>query len=450
MRRCVVAALITIAGENNQIMSVRHTNGAKPEQVIAANQDDAGSAAQSGESRVSATNVPEKTAFRVLGTISLAHFLNDTTQSLILAIYPLLKSNFALSFVQLGLLTFVYQMSASVCQPLVGRYTDKNPKPYSLPVGMGFTLCGLLLMAFAPAYGWLLLAASMVGLGSSVFHPESSRVAHTAAGGRFGLAQSIFQVGGNAGTSAGPLLAAAIVVPLGQRSLALLAILPLAAIIFLLMISRWAAERQRRPKKAASITAQPLPRAAIVRSMLILFMLMFSKHFYMSSISNYFTFYLMHKFHVSTEVSQLYLFVFLFAVAVGTVAGGPIGDRIGRKYVIWVSILGTAPFSLALPYLNFFWTGVFAFIIGLILASAFSAILVFAQELLPGNVGTIAGLFFGLAFGLGGIGAAVLGKLADMRGIEFVYSLCSWLPLLGLLTVFLPDVRKLRQKATTS
>ena len=354
----------------------------------------------------------------------------------------MLKTNFSLSFLQIGLITLSYQIMASVLQPLIGHYTDRHPQPYSLPVGMGFTLTGLVLMSVASTYHWLLISAMLVGIGSSVFHPESSRVARMASGGRFGLAQSIFQVGGNAGSSAGPLLAAAFIIPYGQGSLAWFAMVPLAAIFVLLRISAWS-KRQKRPSaKLRTAAADSVPHKVVVRTLGILLILIFSKYFYIASISSYFIFYLQHKFNITEQSGQLHLFIFLFAVAAGTIVGGPVGDRVGRKKVIWVSILGVAPFTLILPYVDLFWTSVLIFIIGFILASAFSAIVVFAQELMPGRVGTVAGLFFGLSFGLGGIGAAFLGWLADWQGIDFVYVVCSFLPLLGVFTAFLPDLKK--------
>jgi MFS transporter, FSR family, fosmidomycin resistance protein len=385
----------------------------------------------------------ERTGFRVLGAISFSHFLNDMIQSLILAIYPLLKGTFHLTFAQIGLITLTYQATASLFQPIVGFYTDRHPKPYSLAFGMGCTLIGLLVLAEAQNYGMLLLAAAIVGTGSSIFHPESSRVARMASGGKHGLAQSIFQVGGNMGSAMGPLLAAWIIIPQGQRSVAWFSLAALLAISVLWQVGHW----YRRKQKLIGRGAKPheglhpvLPTRTIVLSMLILLVLIFSKFFYLASLSSYYIFYLMHRFHLSVQSAQVHLFVFLFAVAMGTVLGGPIGDRVGRKRVIWFSILGAAPFALVMPYANLAWTGILAFVIGLILASAFSAILVFAQELIPGKVGTVSGLFFGLAFGMGGIGAAVLGKLADQYGIEFVYHVCSYLPLLGVLTAFLPDL----------
>jgi FSR family fosmidomycin resistance protein-like MFS transporter len=388
---------------------------------------------------------PQRTAFKVLGAISFSHFLNDTIQSLIVAIYPLLKGRFQLSFAQIGLITLSYQLTASLLQPMVGLYTDHHPKPYSLAFGMGCTLVGLLVLGTAPNYGMLLFAAALVGTGSSIFHPESSRVARMASGGRHGLAQSIFQVGGNMGTSMGPLMAAWIVIPYGQGSVAWFSLAALLAIAVLWKVGGW--YRRRQAHTAQRVTANKglhpvLPARTVFLSMLILLVLIFSKFFYLASLSSYYIFYLMRRFHLSVQSAQVHLFAFLFAVAIGTLLGGPIGDRIGRKRVIWMSILGAAPFALALPYANLFWTGILSFIIGFILASAFSAILVFAQELIPGKVGTVSGLFFGLAFGMAGIGAAVLGKLADQYGIEFVYHVCSYLPLLGIFTAFLPDLRR--------
>ncbi len=383
-----------------------------------------------------------KTQFKILGIVSLTHFLNDTTQSLIVAIYPLLRQNFSLSFLEIGLITLAYQSTASLLQPLIGHYTDQKPQPYFLPAGMTFTLMGLLLISFAPAYPWLLLGAVIVGTGSAVLHPEASRVARMAAGGQFGLAQSIFQVGGNAGSATGPLLAAAVVVPLGQSSLAWFTVLPLLAVYFLLGISRWAKAQQATVKKSTGAAGITVPRHVVRNTILLLVALIFANNFYISSISNYFTFYLIKKFGLSIESAQVYLFIFLAAIAVGTVLGGPVGDKIGRRNVIRISILGVAPFTLCMPYAGLVWTGILSFSTGIILASAFTSIVVFAQELVPGKVGMIAGLFFGLSFGMGGIGAAVMGPLADKFGIEFVYSLCSFLPLLGALAFLLPDLRK--------
>ena len=388
----------------------------------------------------------QRTVYSVLAAISFSHLLNDMIQSLILAIYPMLKDNFSLSFGQIGLITLTYQITASLLQPLVGTYTDKYPKPYSLPVGMGFTLAGLLLMSVAPNFGMLLVAAALVGCGSSVFHPESSRVARMASGGRHGLAQSLFQVGGNAGSSLGPLLAALIVIPHGQRSIAWFSVAALVAIVVLTQIGRWYKQHPSVRKTRSPAGHATLSRNKVMLAMGVLILLVFSKYFYLASINSYFTFYLIDKFHLPVQAAQVHLFVFLAAVAAGTVIGGPIGDRIGRKYVIWVSILGVAPFTLLLPYANLFWTGVLTVIIGVVLASAFSAILVYAQELIPGKVGMVAGLFFGFAFGMGGIGAAVLGQLADATSIAYVYKVCSFLPLIGLLTVLLPDVEGKRAK----
>lgn len=385
----------------------------------------------------------ETTAFKVLGAIGFSHLLNDMIQSLLPAIYPLLKSSFFLSFAQIGLITLTYQITASLLQPMIGFYTDRHPNPYSLAIGMGCTLTGLFILAFAPNYHVLLIAAAVVGTGSSVFHPESSRVARMASGGRYGLAQSLFQVGGNAGSAAGPLLAALIVIPHGRRSVVWFSLAALLAIIVLWKVGGWYQRHQSLPKRSAKAQSQPgeaVSTRTVTVSMLVLLALIFSKFFYLASLNSYYIFYLISKFHISVQSAQFHLFIFLSAVAIGTVLGGHIGDRIGRKRVIWVSILGVTPFTLILPYATLAWTGPLTFIIGLILASAFPAILVFAQELLPGKVGMVAGLFFGLAFGMAGIGAAVLGKLADAYGIDFVYHLCSFLPLFGLLTVFLPDL----------
>ena len=387
------------------------------------------------------------TAFKVLGAISFSHLLNDMIQSLILAIYPVLKGGFHLSFGQIGLITLVYQITASLLQPMVGFYTDRKPQPYSLPVGMGFTLIGLLLLSVALNFSMLLVAAALVGTGSAIFHPESSRVARMASGGRHGLAQSLFQVGGNLGSSAGPLLAAAIIVPYGQGSIAWFSLVALLAILVLVQISKWYAVHRlgARGKSAHVGAAQPLSRGRTGFAIGILLLLIFSKYFYLASIGSYFTFYLIGKFHLTVQHAQTHLFLFLFAAAVGTLIGGPIGDRIGRKYVIWASILGVAPFTLALPYANLFWTRALVVIIGVVLASAFSAILVFAQELIPGKIGAVSGLFFGFAFGMGGIGAAALGHLADLTSIEYVYKVCAFLPLMGLVAVFLPNLKQTSQ-----
>lgn len=385
---------------------------------------------------------PPRTAFGILGAISLSHLLNDMLQSLILALYPLLQADFSLSFVQIGMITLTFQLASSLLQPVVGYYTDKHPMPWSLPIGMCFTLCGLVLLALASSFGMVLLAAGLVGTGSSVFHPESSRVARMASGGRHGLAQSIFQVGGNFGSSLGPLLAALIIAPYGKGNVGWFVLAALLAIVVLAQVSRWYAAQHRVNKgRKAVIERSPLPRNKVILAVSILLMLIFSKYFYMASISSYYTFYLMEKFHLSVQNAQFHLFAFLLAVAAGTVIGGPVGDKIGRKYVIWGSILGVAPFTLVLPYASLYWTGILTAIIGFILASAFSAILVYAQELLPGRIGMVSGLFFGFAFGMGGLGAAVLGLVADHTNIFVVYKICAFLPLLGLLTIFLPDNR---------
>jgi FSR family fosmidomycin resistance protein-like MFS transporter len=382
------------------------------------------------------------TAMAVLAAVSASHFLNDMIQSLLPAVYPLLKSSYALDFGQIGLITLVFQVTASLLQPVVGTFTDRRPTWFSLPLGMGFTLCGLLLLSQA-TYPLLLLAAALIGTGSSVFHPESSRIARMASGGRHGFAQSFFQVGGNLGSASGPLLAAFIVLPRGQGSIAWFAIVALVAIVILLQVGRWYQRHVLiKPKAAVATPASSLPRRQVVMAISVLLALIFSKYFYLASLSTYYTFYLMERFALTAQDAQIHLFLFLGAVALGTLVGGPVGDRFGRKYVIWVSILGVLPFTLLLPHADLFWTSVLSIVIGLILSSAFSAILVYATELLPGNVGMIAGLFFGFAFGMGGLGAALLGELADARGIEYVYRLCAYLPAIGLLTVFLPNLRR--------
>lgn len=383
-----------------------------------------------------------KTGFKVLAAISFCHLLNDMVQSLIPAVYPILKDSFHLDFGQIGLITLVGQLTASLLQPVIGLYTDRNPKPYSLSIGMTFTLIGLLILAVAHNFGIILVAVALVGIGSAVFHPESSRVARMASGGKHGLAQSLFQVGGNAGSSLGPLLAAFIVLQRGQSSIAWFSIAALLGILILTRVGQWYKRQQANTTKTRSSNEpqRQLSKGTITTSLAILLALIFSKYFYMASIISYYTFYVMAKFHVSVQSAQLLLFVFLGAVAAGTIIGGPIGDRIGRKYVIWGSILGVLPFTLALPYANLLWTAILTAIIGFVLASAFSAIVVYAQELVPGKVGAISGLFFGFAFGMGGIGAALLGMLADRTSIDFVYHVCSFLPLIGLLTAFLPNI----------
>ncbi|HEX7388222.1 MAG TPA: MFS transporter [Castellaniella sp.] len=390
------------------------------------------------------TAPPQGVAFRVLGAISATHLINDMMQSVLIAIYPVLQGNFDLSFVQIGFITLAYQFSASLLQPLVGRYTDRRPLPYSLPMGMSSTCCGLILLSLAGNFATVLIAAMLVGIGSSVFHPESSRVARMASSGHPGLAQSIFQVGGNVGSSIGPLLAAFLIVPRGQGSVAWVAVAALVGIGILLGVSRWYAANLTNARGRSSLhqADNGLGRREVRSAMTVLMVLLFSKYFYLASVSSYFTFFLIDRFSLDVQQSQYALFVFLVGVATGTMVGGPIGDRVGRKRVILGSILGTAPFSLLLPYANLHWTLILVFCAGFMLASAFPAIIVYAQELMPGKTGTVSGLFYGLAFGLGGIGAAVLGKLADATSITFVYHVCAFLPLLGLAAFLLPDMRQ--------
>jgi FSR family fosmidomycin resistance protein-like MFS transporter len=380
----------------------------------------------------------------ILAAVSACHLVNDMIQSLLPSIYPILKVSFHLDFGQIGMITLVYQIVASLLQPFIGLYTDRRPMPYALAVGMCFTMAGILMLASASSFPLLLLAAAVVGTGSAIFHPESSRIARLASGGQHGFAQSFFQVGGNTGSAIGPLLAALIVLPLGQRGVAWFAFAAVAGIVVLFGVGRWRAHHLARATETRTHADRgpELPRSTVARAIAILAALVFSKYFYLASMTGYFTFYLMSRFHVSVRSSQLHLFVFLGAVAAGTFLGGPIGDRIGPRYVIWVSILGVLPFTLALPYANLFWTGILSAIIGFVLASAFSAILVYAQELMPGRVGLVSGIFFGLAFGMGGIGAAVLGHIADLTSIVFVYRLCAWLPAIGLLTGLLPKLEK--------
>jgi FSR family fosmidomycin resistance protein-like MFS transporter len=393
--------------------------------------------------------VVQSTVLAVLFAISFSHLLNDTIQAVIPSIYPLLKDSFHLTFGQLGWITFTFQCTASLFQPIVGWATDKRPLPHSLACGMGLTLVGLLSLAMADSYPWILLSAGVIGLGSAVFHPEASRVAHMAAGARRGFAQSLFQLGGNTGSSLGPLLAALIIVSHGQRNVAWFSGFALIGVIVLWRIGTWQKKHLDRIKRQPRATFHPashLSRPRVIGALAVLVVLIFSKYVYLTSMTSYYTFYLIDHFQVSVKTSQLFLFVFLFAVALGTIIGGPIGDRIGRKRVIWGSILGTAPFSLLLPYVGLTGTVILTIFAGAILASAFSAILVYAQELVPGKVGMIAGLFFGLAFGIAGIGSAALGHLADRTSIEFVFRLCAFLPLLGLLTVFLPEVEPAQKK----
>ena len=384
--------------------------------------------------------------FAILVSLSVCHLLNDTNQSLLSAIYPILKDSYRLDFAQVGLITLAFQFTASMLQPVVGMVSDRRPQPFSLPVGMSFTLAGLLLLSVASAFPVILVAAALVGIGSSIFHPEASRVARMASGGRYGFAQSLFQVGGSSGSAIGPLLAAFVVVPHGQASIAWFALVALLAMALLTQISFW---YRRHPSIAqprgglhAPSARTPLPRAKTAVAIAVLIALLFSKNVYTASLSSFYTFYLIQKFHVSVQNAQIHLFVFLAALVAGTLAGGQIGDRFGRKPVIWFSILGALPFALMLPYATLFWTGVLSVLIGLILSSAFSAILVYAQDLLPGRVGMVAGIFYGFSFGLAGLGAAALGQIADLTSIDTVYRVCSFLPLIGLLTAFLPNVER--------
>ena len=389
---------------------------------------------------------PPATVMQILFSVAFVHLLNDCVQAVLPAIYPLLKDQFALSFTQIGLITLTFQCTASLLQPWIGLYTDKRPIPFLLPAGMCITLLGVALLSTAGSFAMLLLAAGMIGVGSSTFHPEASRVARLASGGRFGFAQSLFQVGGNLGSAFGPLLAAAIIVGSGQGRIAWLMVLVLLAVAVLIGVSRWYAGHLKKATGKIAVHAGPgLSRGRVLWALTVLALLVFSKYIYMASLSSYYTFYLIEKFQVSVESAQGYLFLFLAAVAAGTFAGGPIGDRIGRKRVIWFSILGAAPFTLALPYVDLFWTAVLSVVIGLVMSSAFSAIVVFAQELVPDKVGMIAGLFFGLMFGISGIGAAVMGAIADSTGIEYVYRIASFLPLLGILAVLLPRMESARR-----
>jgi FSR family fosmidomycin resistance protein-like MFS transporter len=404
-----------------------------------------------GDPKSSSTATADDTVFAVLVALSVSHLLNDTMQSLLQAVYPILKTTYSLDFTQIGLITFTFQATASLLQPVVGFVTDRRPRPFSLATGMIFTFVGLLMLSTAHNFSMILTAAAMVGMGSSIFHPEASRLARLASGGRHGFAQSLFQVGGNAGSALGPLLAAFVVVPWGQKSLALCSVLALVGMSVLFVVGRWYANHltalKANPRPRAEAPQVQISKARVTASILILLILIFSKYFYLASLSSYYTFYLIERFGTSVEMAQIYLFVFLGSVAAGTIAGGPVGDRIGFKAVIWVSILGVLPFTLVLPYVNLFWTVVLTVPIGVVLASAFSAIIVYAQELLPSRVGTVAGLFFGFAFGMGGLGAAVLGVLADRTSIEFVYKVCAFLPLAGLLTAFLPNMDRRRRPA---
>ncbi len=394
-----------------------------------------------------------RTLLRVLAAVSLCHCINDMVQSILPSIYPILKTQFQLNFSQIGIITLTFQITASLLQPFIGNFTDRRPMPISLPIGMATTMVGLVMLAFAPTYGLLLLAASLFGIGSAIVHPESSRVARLASGGRHGFAQSFFQVGGNTGSAIGPLLAALLILPVGQRGVLWFTFATLAGIAILLWVSRWYRQElhyhARRKTTHRDLHHHLSPRQ-VVFALLVLVALVFSKYFYIASLTSYYTFYLISRFHITVASAQLHLFLLFGAIAAGTLIGGPIGDRIGRKYVIWVSILGALPFTLLMPWANLFWTGVLSVFIGVIIASAFSAILVYAQELVPGRIGMISGLFFGLAFGMGGIGAAVLGKLADMTSIETVYHVCAWLPALGLLTALLPNLEPHGKQARRS
>ncbi|WP_411385632.1 MFS transporter [Pseudomonas sp. Z1-12] len=398
---------------------------------------------QADTSAVAAPAQSSPLVMRIIGAVALAHLINDLIQAVLPSIYPMLKDSYGLTFTQVGLITLTFQLTASLLQPWVGYHTDRHPKPWLLPAGTVCTLIGIVMMSMVGSFALILLAAALIGIGSSTFHPEASRVARLASGGRYGLAQSTFQVGGNAGSAFGPLLAAAIIIPYGQGNVAWFGLFALFALYVLYRISRWYANHLNLFKlKQGQAATHGLSKGRVLSALVVLGLLVFSKYFYMASFTSYFTFYLIEKFDLSVASSQLHLFLFLGAVAAGTFFGGPIGDRIGRKAVIWFSILGVAPFTLILPHVDLLWTSILSMVIGFILASAFSAIVVYAQELVPGNVGMIAGVFFGLMFGFGGIGAALLGHLADIRGIEYVYWLCSFLPLLGVLAIFLPRARK--------
>jgi len=400
--------------------------------------------AQASEARtVQDRRIAQGAVFSIIMALSFSHFLNDMMQSLVPALYPMWKSEYGLSFAQIGLISLVTQVTSSLLQPAVGLFSDHRPQPYSLAVGMGATLIGLLLLASAGSYAVLISAAALVGVGSAVFHPEASRVARLASGGRHGLAQSLFQVGGNIGSSLGPILAAFIVIPRGQASIAWFSSAALLAMTVLFGVGNWYRREHAGPARTGarrSMERSHLPRCKVAWSVAILLTLVFSKSFYTSSLNSFYTFYLISRFQVSVETAQIYLFAFLAAVAAGTLIGGPVGDRIGRKRVLWISIVGVLPFALMLPYVGLFWTGILTVVIGLVLASASSAIIVYALELMPGKIGTVAGLFFGLSFGMAGIGAVALGRLADATSIDFVYQVCAFLPLLGLLTVLLPDL----------
>lgn len=388
-------------------------------------------------------NVVQKTVYPILFAVAIAHLCNDLLQAVIPAAYPILKENYNLSFTQIGLITLSYQLAASILQPLVGLYTDKHPKPFSQMFGMLFTLTGIITLAYASSFNFVILAVVFVGIGSSIFHPESSRISFLASGGRRGLAQSIFQLGGNAGTAIGPLLVAFIVVPRSQHYIVWFAIIAVVALFVLYRIAFWYQNHLNlRAKKKADIILPDLTQTQITISVIVLLVIIFSKFFYTASISSYFTFYLMDKFQLSIQDAQFHLVWFLVACAVGTLIGGPLGDKFGRKYVIWFSVLGAAPFTLLLPHVDLFWTGILSVIIGMIISSAFPAILVYAQELLPKKLGMVSGLFYGFAFGMGGLGSALLGSLADKTSITYIYQICAYLPLIGIIALFLPNLKK--------
>ena len=393
-------------------------------------------------SQVDAAQTGNTLILPIIGAVAFAHLLNDSIQAIVTASYPMLKAEFSLSFTQIGWIAMIYQLTASLLQPWIGLYTDKHPKPYLLPMGMVMTFMGIGLMSVAPSFDVLLVAAAMIGVGSSTFHPEASRIARMASGGKFGTAQSAFQVGGNTGSAIGPLLAAAIIIPYGQHSIAWFMLSAALAVWVLWRVTQWSLKHSVSKKVSITPIHQRMNRSQIIRALGIIGILMFAKFIYIASISNYFTFYLIERFQLSVQTSQLFLFAFLGAVAVGTFVGGPIGDKIGRKAVVWVSFLGAAPFAVMLPYVGLFWTAVFVMMVGLIMSSAFSALVVYAQEVLPGRVGMVAGIMFGLMFGIGGLGAAGIGHLADTHGIVWVYQLCSYLPLLGLMTAFLPKTHR--------
>ncbi|MCM8511760.1 MFS transporter [Acinetobacter bereziniae] len=394
------------------------------------------------QEKIPSDDYPQKFVLRIVGAIAIAHLLNDSIQAVVTASYPMLKAEFSLSFAQIGWIALVYQITASLLQPWIGLYTDKHPKPYLLPAGMGVTLVGIGLIAIASNFQSLLIAAALIGVGSSTFHPEASRIARTASGGRFGTAQSMFQVGGNTGSALGPLVAAAVIIPNGQGAIGLFVVVAALAIFVLLRVTKWLLQQAPVQGTTSQQKTSKLSRHQVIQAMSVICVLMFAKFIYIAAITNYFTFYLIERFNVSIQTSQLYLFIFLGAVALGTFVGGPVGDRIGRKAVVWVSFLGVAPFALMLPYVGLTGTAILTVIIGLVMSSAFSALVVYAQEAVPGRVGMIAGLMFGLMFGIGGVGAAGLGHLADIHGIVWVYKLCSFLPLLGFMTALLPNTQQ--------